>query len=112
MASAAPLVCAGPPAPRDDQHFSSPATAKTAALPGLLRLKLWMLKQQAVAGLCRRSGITFLANPIDARLASGFLKPRYHSNKGNGANGAYGVLVLEQLSRVLSPPPELPAALA
>jgi hypothetical protein len=109
-ASAAPVVCLGPPAPRDDAHL--PADATESARPGALRLKLWTLQQQALAAHCRRNGIGFLANPIDARLATGFLKPRYHSSKGNGASGAYGALVIEQLSRVLAPPAELPAALA
>ena len=110
-ASAATVVCAGPPAPRDDLHAGLPGDESVAALPGSLRLKLWTLQQQALAGLCRRNGIAFLANPVDARLASGFLKPRHHANKGHGANSAYGTLVLEQLSRVMVPRPDLPAAL-
>lgn len=107
QASAAPVVCLAPPAPKEDaQHiirgaetyFRQHGISSIGVTPAPVRLKLWILQQDALARFCASNGLIFLGNPEGTRTDEGFLKPEFYAADATHANGAYGRLVLAQLS--------------
>lgn len=65
--------------------------------PPILRLKMWEVEMQALAGVCNEWGIGYIGVPPKARTTEGFLRPEYYAPDATHANVAYGHLVLEQL---------------
>ena len=109
-ATPARVACVAPPAPKDDSEhiikgaetfFRQHGIADFGVTAAPVRLKLWTLQQQALAGFCEENGMIFLGNPPGTRNEAGFLRRRYYAEDATHANGPYGVLFLEQIARIM-----------
>lgn len=108
-ASAAPVACLAPPAPKEDgdhilrgaeTYFKEHGIDKIGVTPAPVRLKLWTLQQQSLQAFCLEHGIVFLDNPPEAREDTGYLKRRYYAGDATHGNRHYGSLVLAQVARL------------
>lgn len=65
--------------------------------PPPLRLKVWAIEMQTLAGICGDCGVGFLYPPADALTPEGYLSRDCYADDAAHANERYGRLVLEQL---------------
>ena len=96
---------ATPPPKKDEAYirarmarYRGTSLAASSLNPPALRMRMWEVEMEALAGVCAEWGIGFIGAPPQARTPEGFLRTEYYGADATHANPAYGRLVLEQLA--------------
>lgn len=101
------LVCSPPPIPDSDFIAGNPGRAfrdriHLGVTPAKLRRKLYDLHTLVISEFCTRERIEMLPPPPGTVTVDGFLARQYWKDDPTHANRNYGLLVLDQLRKMLA----------